>query len=95
MIRLTNDEISIIKNIVSDVFKDAKVYLFGSRLDATKKGGDIDLYVDTKDKNNLLEKKIKALSKLERALYKPVDLVVSRDKTKSFEKEIARSCVLL
>ncbi len=95
MIRLTKNEIVIIKEIINNIFVDAKVYLFGSRLDTTKKGGDIDLYVDTKDKNNLLEKKIKALSKLERVLSKPVDLVVSRNKTKSFEKEIIKNCKLL
>ena len=93
--RLSSKEIETIKQIIDDIFTDAKVYLFGSRLDMDKKGGDIDLYVDAKDKESLLEKKIKAVSKLERLLQKPVDLVVSRDKKRDFEQEILKKCELL
>ena len=46
--RLSNDSMLTIKQAVTLIFgKDAKVYLFGSRTDDAKKGGDIDLYIET------------------------------------------------
>jgi predicted nucleotidyltransferase len=43
--KLSNDSMLTIKQAVTLIFgKDAKVYLFGSRADDAKKGGDIDLY---------------------------------------------------
>ncbi|WP_428357479.1 nucleotidyltransferase domain-containing protein [Methyloprofundus sp.] len=43
--RLTNEEIATIKNSVLTLDVDADVYLFGSRVDDTKRGGDIDLLI--------------------------------------------------
>ena len=44
--RLNNIQIKTIKKYTSQVFgKEAKVYLFGSRINDEKKGGDIDLLV--------------------------------------------------
>ena len=45
--RLTEHAISVIRHLVRQHFGDkANVYLFGSRVDDAKRGGDIDLYVD-------------------------------------------------
>ena len=42
--RLTEFEINVIKQSARDVFgSDVQFFLFGSRVDDTKKGGDIDL----------------------------------------------------
>ncbi|MCT4612597.1 MAG: nucleotidyltransferase domain-containing protein [Clostridia bacterium] len=43
--RLTNFEIQSIKKIVENSDDEAEVYLFGSRVDNAKRGGDIDLLV--------------------------------------------------
>lgn len=46
--RLKKDEIAVFKNSLSGLTDDYKLYLFGSRVDDTKKGGDIDLLVVSK-----------------------------------------------
>jgi len=43
--RLTNHEREAIKKAFIETFEDGKIYLFGSRVDDTKRGGDIDLYL--------------------------------------------------
>lgn len=53
--RLSTRDIGIIKDTVSQILPDAQVYLFGSRVDDTKKGGDIDLLVVTKEEASLME----------------------------------------
>jgi len=45
VLRLKNEEINVLKNSLNSLARDAKLYLFGSRLDDSKKGGDIDLLV--------------------------------------------------
>jgi len=45
--RLTDDQICIIKTRAAECFgPNAKVWLFGSRVDDDARGGDIDLYVE-------------------------------------------------
>ena len=43
--RLSIEEITAIKETVHALDNEARVYLFGSRTDNTKRGGDIDLLV--------------------------------------------------
>lgn len=91
--RLTNKEIDKIKSTLEAIFEEPTIYLFGSRLQSNKKGGDIDLFIVSKD-DNLLEKKIKAIAKLERVLYKPVDIVLHKDFSREIEKEALKGIVL-
>jgi predicted nucleotidyltransferase len=91
--RLKKQEIEIIKNTILAIFDDAKIYLFGSRLDDSKKGGDIDLFVISSC-DNLFEKKIQALAKLKQKLHKPVDLVIHKDFQRDIEKEAMKGIVL-
>ncbi|WP_119344899.1 nucleotidyltransferase domain-containing protein [Facilibium subflavum] len=50
--RLKIFEVKAIKGAVSQLFgQDAKVYLFGSRVDDKQKGGNIDLYIVPKDQS--------------------------------------------
>ena len=74
--RMSKDHINIIKTVTKEIYGDVDVFLFGSRIDDSKKGGDIDLFIEI-DEPSSLEKEIKFLTKLERAgIERKVDLVV-------------------
>jgi predicted nucleotidyltransferase len=45
LVRLTQKEVDTIKTSVLSIDPNAKVYLFGSRTDMMKKGGDIDILI--------------------------------------------------
>ena len=85
--RLSTEEIELIKSKVQTIFGEACIYLFGSRIDKSKKGGDIDIYIISKAKEDLFRKKIRLKTLLEDLLYKPVDIIVSTDKKRLIEKE--------
>jgi predicted nucleotidyltransferase len=65
--RLTQNEIQSIKQLAQKHFgNDTKVFLFGSRTDDKKKGGDIDLFIKTTERNvNQYQQKIRFLVDLE------------------------------
>jgi predicted nucleotidyltransferase len=43
--RLSNKYKEVIKKYFFNIFEKGEIYLFGSRVDDNKKGGDIDLYL--------------------------------------------------
>jgi len=46
--RLTNREVTVIKDTAHKMFgEDVRVWLYGSRVDDSKRGGDTDLYLET------------------------------------------------
>lgn len=92
--RLSTKETNIIKTKVENIFGEAVIYLFGSRLDDNKKGGDIDLYIVSKLSTNLFQKKIKLKTILEDLLFKPVDIVLSKDKTRLIEQEAIKGIII-
>lgn len=73
--RILKDEITIIKNVLSEYLDDAKIILFGSRLYDDKKGGDIDILVETKYNLNMREK-LEILTKIElNGVLRKVDML--------------------
>lgn len=56
--RLTNKEIQIIRQVAQQVYGEkVEVYLFGSRTDDSKRGGDIDLLIRShSDHRNVLSR---------------------------------------
>lgn len=89
--RLNQNYINTIKKYFDKYFINGKVYLFGSRVDDTKRGGDIDLYFVLSDFDNLLEKKIKFLSRVKRELgEQKIDIVFNIDNSRLIEQEAKR-----
>jgi predicted nucleotidyltransferase len=75
--RLTLSQTQLITDSVHRHFgARAKIWLFGSRTDDCKRGGDIDLYVETDHPELHLELRCKI--SLEEALGLHVDLVVKK-----------------
>ena len=56
VMRLTFKQHQAIKKYFLEVFREGQIYLFGSRVDDNKKGGDIDLYIRTEDREDLVRK---------------------------------------
>ena len=76
--RLTEHERATIRRVVAAHFgADSRVWLFGSRADDTRRGGDIDLYVETPLSAGIVAAKLDTLRDLRRALGdQRYDLVV-------------------
>ncbi len=53
MVRLNDFEINTIKEVIQKYLPDAKVFVYGSRADDSKRGGDIDLLIYTDQKVEL------------------------------------------
>ncbi len=90
--RLKKEYIDYIKRSAIDLFgKDAKVYLFGSRINESRKGGDIDIYVETNLKKNIFDKKIELLKRLHDKMgEQKIDIVINNHTTQKYIYEIAR-----
>ena len=86
--RLSNFYKETIKLKGLEIFgQDTKIYLFGSRTDDTKRGGDIDLYIEPADKHHLFDKKLQFLVTLNKILgEQKIDVVVSKDKNRLIEQ---------
>ena len=86
--RLSQKEIKAIKEVFKNVFNDAELYLFGSRLDDTKRGGDIDLFIKNRDRKIPLEKKLDFLVKLKQKIGdQKIDVIVSNGSKDFIEDE--------
>ena len=85
--RLSKTYIDVIKRSFNEVFC-GDIYLFGSRVDDEKRGGDIDLYLVVKDKSNLFRKKLKFLAKIKKELgEQKIDVVFNIDEDRLIERE--------
>ncbi|MFA7578476.1 MAG: nucleotidyltransferase domain-containing protein [Candidatus Muiribacteriota bacterium] len=80
-LRITENERNIIKNTIKEKINNSEIYLFGSRIDDNKKGGDIDLLVVTDEKVSL-ETKLEILAKLEiNGINRKIDLILKTPET--------------
>jgi len=76
--RLKNFEIEIIEKAIHSIDPEASIYLFGSRVDENRKGGDIDLLVFSRTLT--YRDKIKIKKQLfEKMEEQKIDLIIARD----------------
>lgn len=67
--RLQSKEIQIIIQVAKEIYGEGvKVYLFGSRLNDEKRGGDIDLLVRTEGETKNVLARIRMIARLKRLL---------------------------
>jgi uncharacterized protein len=92
--RITEQEKNAIVDAVKSADLNAKVWLFGSRADDCKKGGDIDI--------GILSSKVDVMEeiKIRRKIFdtigeQKIDLVVSKDGEDAFHKYAVTKGILL
>ena len=88
VMRLHPDQAKAIQKTIAQVDAEAEVFLFGSRVDDTRRGGDIDLLVMSTRISPDQRRKIK-LRLLDLLGAQKIDLIVARDETRPFVR-IAR-----
>ena len=81
-IRLSSEDIESICLVFKSFFdKEDHLWIFGSRVDTQKKGGDIDLYIETHmlDAKEIIDRKLNFLTEL---YYKigdqKIDVIINR-----------------
>ena len=94
--RLSLFEVNSIIQLKNKIFGfDSEVYLFGSRINNRAKGGDIDLYIKTNNKTNLLDKKIKFIVNLEQTIgEQKIDVVFFKNNNRLIEIEAKKGIKL-
>ena len=95
MMRLSKRIIDILQDNITKSFGNVDVYLFGSRTDDNKKGGDIDLAIDTNiSKQEFRKKKSLFLAMLMRIDFDyKVDIVNFNTKDKLLHNEIRKNSI--
>ncbi len=90
---------SIIENVKIVFGDNSKVYLFGSRVDDSKRGGDIDLFIECDVCYNDFDNKLKLLSKLYASIgEQKIDIIIktiNKDDDRLVVKEALKKGILL
>ena len=93
--RLYEDQINVLKNKLHSISSTAQLYLFGSRVDDTKKGGDIDLLIVS---NEITKKDLRIL-RIEFFKHfgeQKIDMILDNGEFKNpFTKHIIKKAILL
>ena len=93
--RLSNRLKVQIINSVLDSFGNVDIYLFGSRADNSKKGGDIDIAVDVDlSREEFKQQKVQfLLSLIKRDLELKIDIVPYKSNDELLTEEISKSAL--
>jgi predicted nucleotidyltransferase len=84
-LRLSSEVQKKIFILTKEIFGgSSRVWIFGSRVRKDIRGGDIDIYIETEDFTNILEKRLDFLVNLKNAMGdQKIDLVVKKCGDKS------------
>lgn len=98
--RLNTNEIDTIKELSKSFFGNgSKVILFGSRVDDSLRGGDIDLYIIPQKKmsrSEIRKERILYLVSLKSSIGdQKIDLIISMDKNSAIEREAVKTGIEL
>ncbi|WP_069472329.1 nucleotidyltransferase domain-containing protein [Candidatus Marithrix sp. Canyon 246] len=92
--RITSKQLQAIKQTIHNFDPQALIYLFGSRVDDNKKGGDIDLLVFSQHLDFRMQRKIK-IKLYELIGEQKIDLIIAKDNSKPFIQLALQQAVLL
>jgi len=92
--RITEHEKDTIIEAVKNIDPDAKIWLFGSRTDDHKKGGDIDIGI-LSSKVDVMEEIAIRQNICDRIGDQKIDLVVSKDGQQAFFIYVVTKGILL
>ena len=92
--RITQAEKKTICDAIHGFDPEARIFLFGSRADDAKRGGDIDIIVLSKTLSPAHKLKIKA-SIFGTLDEQKIDIVISNNQTDAFVKLILRDAIPL
>jgi predicted nucleotidyltransferase len=85
-VRLPDDYIEYIKELALEYFESKDVWIFGSRADLNEKGGDIDIYIETKLKEDTTSRRLRFLTKFGvRFGEQKVDLIIKSPTLKNIK----------
>lgn len=94
--RLQRQEIQTILQVAHQIYGEkVKVYLFGSRLDDTKRGGDIDLLVRNEGVKKGILARIRMIAQLKYLLGDPKIDIIGDHEESLVAQEALRKGVLL
>jgi len=94
--RISSEVRCVIQDAFIQVFEKGDLYLFGSRVDDVRKGGDIDLYVDTENRKHMGEKRLEFLTRIKRHIGdQRIDLVVARSVKRRIDEVATSQGILL
>jgi len=94
LVRLKPDDIKKIKEAVHEYDKDAGIYIFGSRADLTKKGGDLDILVISKNILPIQRRFIK-INMYKMLGEQKIDIIVTEEINSPFLKMVLQTGVRL
>lgn len=92
--RITTYQHQAIKEVIAHFDPNAKVYLFGSRVDDSNRGGDIDLLI-LSDVITEKDRRLMRLELFDRIGEQKLDLVIAKDLNKPFVRIAYNQGVLL
>ncbi len=94
--RLSYQEAMAIVETFREIFGAGSIYLFGSRADDTRRGGDIDLYAVPENRENLTDKKYAFLLALKNRIGdQKIDLIIAQDPKRPIEQEALRKGIIM